>query len=88
MSRQATRQKVQPESAPSLNELAEELRAYREVSEDGRLVIEAATELPTRWGTFLVRLFRFDGQPQEHLALSVGTSRGPKRCRSGCTPSA
>jgi len=60
---------------PSREELeaaATRLAAPAEVSADGRLVVEARTLLPTDHGTFDVRLFRFDGDPAEHLAISVG----------------
>lgn len=41
-------------------------------SKDGRLVVEARAPLPTREGPFDVRLFRFQGDEAEHLAISLG----------------
>lgn len=42
------------------------------MSDDGRVVVEARTVLPTELGDFDVRLFHFDGDPSEHLAISCG----------------
>ncbi len=64
-------------AVPSLEELAERLKQPAEQSADGRLVVEARTVLPTDHGTFDVRLFRFDGAPAEHLAISCGDLNAP-----------
>lgn len=47
-----------------------------EVSLDGRLVVQAQTRLPTEHGVFEVRLFQFDQEADEHLALVHGDLRG------------
>src|SRR5689334_13305069 len=54
-----------------LMQLASELQGPAEISADGRLIVEAMTALPAEAGTFQVRLFRWDGDPAEHLAVSV-----------------
>jgi len=56
----------------SLEQAAERLKRPVELGEGGRLVVHARTELPTEHGTFDVRLFTFDGRPEEHLAISLG----------------
>lgn len=57
-------------------------------SKDGRLVVEARAPLPTREGLFDVRLFRFQGDPAEHLAISLGDPTAaeplPVRVHSEC----
>jgi GTP cyclohydrolase II len=75
-------------SPERLRRLARRLRSPAEVSLDGRLVVQARTTLPTDFGEFDVRLFQFDGDPREHLALSVGELAGdeplPVRLHSEC----
>jgi GTP cyclohydrolase II len=59
-----------------LEELAERLRDPAEISDDGRIVVEAKTVLPSESGDFDVRLFRFEDDPAEHLAISCGDLSG------------
>lgn len=47
-------------------------------SKDGRLVVEACAPLPTREGLFDVRLFRYEGDAGEHLAISLGDLAAPQ----------
>ena len=61
----------------ALEWLARRLELPAETSVDGEIVVEARTELPTEHGTFDVRLFRFRGEPAEHLAISCGDLSGP-----------
>lgn len=80
-----------PASPEELLAHARRLAQPVERSADGRLVIEAATVLPTSDGPFDLRLFHFDGGPEEHLALSVGDVGGPEpllvRVHSECLTS-
>jgi GTP cyclohydrolase II len=64
-------------SPGDLGRLAARLRQPAERSDDGRLVVEAMTPLPTEHGLFDVRLFRFDGGSEDHLAISCGDLSGP-----------
>lgn len=59
-----------------LEAAARRLLRPAEVSADGRLVVQARTALPTDHGSFDVRLFHFDKQPADHLALSRGELSG------------
>jgi GTP cyclohydrolase II len=72
----------------ALEALARRLQKPAEISLDGRIVVEARTELPTEHGTFDVRLFHFAGGTEEHLAISVGDLSGdeplPVRIHSEC----
>lgn len=59
---------------------------------DDRLVVEAQSPLPTRHGTFDVRVFRYADDPdKEHLAVISGDVRGlhdvPVRVHSECLTS-
>lgn len=47
-------------------------------SKDGRLVVEARAPLPTREGLFDVRLFRYEGDAGEHLAICLGDLAAPQ----------
>ena len=75
-------------SSGELDRLANRLRQPAERSGDGRLVVEAMTPLPTEHGLFDVRLFRFDGGTEDHLAISCGDLSGsepvPVRIHSEC----
>jgi GTP cyclohydrolase II len=75
-------------SSGKLGRLAARLRHPAERSGDGRLVVEAMTPLPTEHGLFDVRLFRFDGGTEDHLAISCGDLAGaepvPVRIHSEC----
>jgi GTP cyclohydrolase II len=75
-------------SPEALEALARRLQKPAEISLDGRIVVEARTELPTEHGTFDVRLFRFAGGSEEHLAISCGELTGdeplPIRIHSEC----
>lgn len=79
---------VSSPARPDLPALAARLKQPAEVSADGRIVIEARTELPTEHGTFDVRLFRFEGGDEDHLAISCGALDGigpvPVRLHSEC----
>jgi len=59
-----------------LETLANRLTRPVAASADGAVVIEAQTELPTEHGTFDVRLFRYGGGSEEHLAISCGELAG------------
>jgi GTP cyclohydrolase II len=61
---------------PELEDLARRLSMPQSTSADGTLVVEAFTELPTEHGTFDVRLFRYGGGSEEHLAISRGDLSG------------
>jgi GTP cyclohydrolase II len=61
---------------PELEALARELARPVSTSTDGTLVVEALTELPTEHGTFDLRLFRYGGGSEEHLAISCGDLGG------------
>ena len=78
-------------TSPRLEAMARRLKAPAEVLLDGRIVVDALTELPTEHGVFDVRLFRFDGDAAEHLAISCGALAGgeplPVRLHSECLTS-
>jgi len=61
---------------PELEALARRLSMPQAVSADGSIIIESLTELPTEHGTFDVRLFRYGGGSEEHLAISKGDLSG------------
>lgn len=65
-----------PPAHPELESLASRLSRPVETSDDGTLVVEARTTLPTEHGTFDVRLFRYGGGSEEHLAISCGDLSG------------
>jgi GTP cyclohydrolase II len=68
---------LRPVRSPAdLDAVARRLAQPAEVSGDGRLVVLARTDLPTDHGTFDLRLFQFDGAPEEHLAISCGDLSG------------
>lgn len=73
---------------PDLEAAARDLSGEVERSKDGRIVVEVQTRLPTREGLFDVRLFRFENDPAEHLAISLGVLSGteplPVRVHSEC----
>jgi GTP cyclohydrolase II len=61
---------------PDLEALASRLSRPVATSDDGTVVVEALTELPTEHGTFDVRVFRYGGGSEEHLAISCGELAG------------
>lgn len=65
-----------PLAVRGLAHAAARLLGAAETSRDGALVVEARTELPTVHGRFDVRLFRYAGAPEEHLALTCGDLAG------------
>ncbi len=71
-----------------LRSLAADLRQPVEISDDGRIRVEAKVSLPTEHGHFDVRLFHFEGGPEEQLAISCGDVTGaeplPVRIHSEC----
>jgi GTP cyclohydrolase II len=71
-----TPQRLPEDRDEELRALAAELKKPAEVSEDGRIRVEARVQLPTEHGVFDVRLFHFEGGAEEQLAISCGDLSG------------